>query len=296
MRNRYTTDARQRYEEAYVYAGKLLRHEILPIDNKGQAVPMSVHQATELVNKRFGRRLQDGTIENIISANSAREALKKSLPPPIGRRPSRAATEPIAPKRKADKRIPNSAKRASAQAAREKGDASQLQDDESGQSGPGDENRLVLPEQQRCAIFVMYAQVLDAPPETEWHGQDGTISSIIKALHMPNGSRNVVKRVLLDSLRCIDEGVPYCSARKLTAVENSRALIQRGSEEEQILADCIEEGQSVKSATSYVNDYRREKGLAHIGVSAVQSWCERMNTTGVSKTSRISKMKQGILN
>ena len=251
---------------------------------------MSVVKAAELANNKFGRRQPDGTIDNIISVNSAREALSTSLPPPIGRRPSRTPTEPLAapPKRKAEKRISNSSKRASAQAAREPS-----HDQE---NGPEYENGYVLPEQQRCAIFVIFAQVLDAPPEEEWHGKDGTISSIMKTLEMPNGSRNVVKRVLVDSLKCINEGRPYCPARKLTAAENSRALIQRGSEEEQILADCIEEGQSVKSATSYVNDYRREKGLPHIGISAVQSWCERMSIGGLSKTSRISKMKQGIYN
>ena len=147
----------------------------------------------------------------------------------------------------------------------------------------------------RSAIFVIFVQLFDAPPASEWYGQHGTISSIIKTLHMAVGSRDVVARVLEDATKCIEKGVPYCSARKLTAAENSRALIQRGSKEEQIVADCIEDGQSYQISAAYVNDYRKEINLPHIGVSAVGTWCERMNEAGFAKTSRISKMKQGML-
>ena len=153
-------------------------------------------------------------------------------------------------------------------------------------------------QQQRSAIFVIFVQVFDAPPESEWYRQHGTImsiSSIIKTLHMPLGSRDVVARVLEDATKCIEKGVPYCSARKLTAAENSRALIQRGSKDEKILADCIDDGQSFQIAAAYVNDYRKKIDLPHIGVSAVGTWCERMNEAGFAKTSRISKMKQGML-
>ena len=112
---------------------------------------------------------------------------------------------------------------------------------------------------------------------------------------MPDGSREVVARVLADATKCIDEGTPYCAARKMPATENSKALIQRGSPEEQIVADCIEDGHSFAQAASYVNEYRTGKGLTHIGTSAVQTWCERMSHAGFSKISRISKMKQGML-
>ena len=84
-----------------------------------------------------------------------------------------------------------------------------------------------------------------------------------------------------------------CASRKLSTAEKSRALIQSGSAEEQIIAHCIESGISHSMAAAYVNDYRRQHGLNHIGVSAVSTWCERMHASGFAKTSRISKMKQG---
>ena len=179
-----------------------------------------------------------------------------------------------------EKRTTNSAKRA---CARQQHDQ------------PREKNDDVLAEQQRTAIFVLFVQVFDAPPKEEWCGQDGTIAKIMKSLHMPDGSRDVVARVLTDAAKCIDDGVPYCASRKLPATEHSKALIQRGSPEEQIAADCIEDGHSFAQAASYVNEYRISHGLPHIGTSAVQTWCERMSHAGVSKTSRISKMKQGML-
>ena len=98
----------------------------------------------------------------------------------------------------------------------------------------------------------------------------------MKDLHMSPGSRDVVARVLEEGSRCIEEGVPYCADRKLkTADDFSACLIQRGSADEQIVADCIERGGSYRIAAAYVNDYRNPLGLTHIGISAV-SWIAKV--------------------
>jgi hypothetical protein len=253
-----------------------LRREIVV---NGMLAP-TVAEATKLANLNYGTKLQDGTIKNIISQDSCRRAFKNPNPPLKGRpKLLRAPPDVVMQLPRPRKELRKSA-----------GAFAPLQRDEQ-----HDIDACVLPEQQRCAIFVIFVQVLDAPPESEWYGTNGTISIIMKILHMAPGSRDVVDRVLKEASRCIDEGISYSPGRKFTADEDSRALIKRGSVEEQIVADCIEDGQSYAIACDYVNDYRAKKQLPHIGISAVATWCERMHDAGFSKTSRISKMKQGML-
>ena len=234
---------------------------------------MTVAEAWKEANKKYGTKLSEGTTQDIISQDSARRASKNPIPPLMGRPPLRAPD--IVPD------IPPHKELTARRSAR-------LQRDENGADA------VVLSEQQRCAIFVVFAQVLYAPHRSEWQGVNGTIAIIMKVLNMPSGSRDVVARVLEHGSKCIDDGIPYCADRKLQPSDDSRTCIQRFSPEEQIVADCIEKGGSHRIAAAQVNDYRRPLGLPHIGVSSVSTWCQRMHSLGMAKTSRIKTIKQGI--
>ena len=61
---------------------------------------------------------------------------------------------------------------------------------------------------RRRLISMYFLQSLDAPPPSEWHGQDGTISNIIRDLHL-NCHRDTVHRVLVETNLALQQGHRY---------------------------------------------------------------------------------------
>ena len=74
---------------------------------------------------------------------------------------------------------------------------------------------VINDEMLRGAIAVTFVEVFDAPPECEWEGRDGTISDLLRHHEMPDDSRDLVLRVLVDVVECHKARVQHNPARKI---------------------------------------------------------------------------------
>ena len=104
-------------------------------------------------------------------------------------------------------------------------------------------------------------------------GYYGTISGIMKAMpQIPDGSRDVVRRMLVDVQDCLWLKVQYRGERH-SGPGGYNNLIELESVEAQIIADDLEAGILAKHATAPVNNHRAECNppKIHVGVSAVSS-------------------------
>jgi len=119
---------------------------------------------------------------------------------------------------------------------------------------------------RRHAIATYYVDVLDIEPPRLWKG-DGTVTTIIKALGMPPGSRDVVFRVLEDVWECQKNGLEYSGERRAGSGGQNK-LIELDSIEAQIVADGIEGGLGLTQTTYLVNKHRLKNSLVHVGRSA----------------------------
>ena len=77
-----------------------------------------------------------------------------------------------------------------------------------------DYHEVVSADQRRATIAVHYIDVLEAPPREERAVRDGTITVIMRKLQIPEGSRNVVVRVLNDVEECHAQQTEYSPLRK----------------------------------------------------------------------------------
>ena len=78
----------------------------------------------------------------------------------------------------------------------------------------GDLADVLDDETRRAGVASAFIMMLDGPPESEWHGADGTISTIIRELHLPLGSRGMVEKVLQEVMLCHRNGDVYSPLRK----------------------------------------------------------------------------------
>ena len=99
-------------------------------------------------------------------------------------------------------------------------------------------------------------------------------------LEIPPGSYESVLRMLDSAWKLAKRGEKYDGARTVGAGGGSgghNKLIKVGTAEEQIIADRIEDGDSLTAATEAVNDYRIKHGITpHVGRSAVLSAYHRL--------------------
>ena len=93
----------------------------------------------------------------------------------------------------------------------------------------------------RTAIYVYWFTALDMAPKEEWGGKDGLVAHILKEFNMPKGSTGVVFRVLTQAAAAHAKGFKYNPAR-CEGAGGCNKLITKGSVEEQIVADAMEEG------------------------------------------------------
>ena len=82
---------------------------------------------------------------------------------------------------------------------------------------------------------------------------------------MPDGSRDVVRRVFVDIVECHKARV-----RKFGSGGHNK-IITLGSIEEQMVADHMESGLGLTQTTNLINLHRRESELEEVGRSAVYS-------------------------
>ena len=93
---------------------------------------------------------------------------------------------------------------------------------------------------RRQAIAYYFLGVLDAPHTREWSGRDGAISIIVRELKINDGSRDMVKNVLIAVRAAMDGGYEYNAAR--ADGTGRKPAVKLGSAEAQIIADCMEAG------------------------------------------------------
>ena len=87
---------------------------------------------------------------------------------------------------------------------------------------------------RRLVYASYFLWALDCPPESEWEGIDGAISSCCNMFKVESGSRSVVRRVFRELADCAREGRPFLSTQKKGSGGHN-ILIESGSVEEQIL-------------------------------------------------------------
>ena len=142
--------------------------------------------------------------------------------------------------------------------------------------------------ERRMQIFWYWRDTLGSPPPSQWTGTDGIISVIVRELKLSQGSRGTVAKVLQNAWLLHTKGKIYDgrSARVGKPSNNPRA-IQPGSLDEQIIADCYEDGFSLARTAEKV--YRARKALdpdnaRTVGISAVAAAIHRLKpvVTGIN--------------
>ena len=102
------------------------------------------------------------------------------------------------------------------------------------------------------------------------------------------GSRQTVRATITDAYECFQNDEEYVGFRA-SRRGGSNALIERGSAEERIMADCMENGSSLATATGLINKYLISMGARHVGRSSVHSAFHRL----MPVISVIKPQKQG---
>jgi hypothetical protein len=148
-------------------------------------------------------------------------------------------------------------------------------------------------EGRRLAIGVYFLDRLDAPPQSDWDGVDGTVAIIHREFELSTPA--TIRKVLIDVALCQEHGLEYSGKRKETRGGHNK-LIQLDSMEMQIAADAIEGNLGYTQATFQVNEYRTAvvvpagtPPLIHVGRSAVVSAMRRLKPT----ITKILDSKQG---
>ncbi|ETV77790.1 hypothetical protein H257_08631 [Aphanomyces astaci] len=140
---------------------------------------------------------------------------------------------------------------------------------------------------KRQAWAVYFIETLNAPPSDEWTTYRGAIWSIMKTFSVLSGSYGSVLSVLQDVAECAVAGVAYAAEPKQTDGVNK--LIELGSIESDLIADCMEWGWGLRETTHMVNQLRLSLNPMHVGTSAVYTAYLRMNPVVTS----IGALKQG---
>ena len=126
------------------------------------------------------------------------------------------------------------------------------------------------------AVANCYRIQFDLKPVALWHPINvyaGTISGIMKVMpHIPDGLRDVVRRVLVDVQECLRLKVQYRGERHSGSGGHNN-LIDLDSVEAQIISDNLENRLLVKHATAHVNENRAEcdPPKIHVGMSNMSS-------------------------
>ena len=123
----------------------------------------------------------------------------------------------------------------------------------------------------RMAIYYYYVEVLDAPHLTHWRGNGGTITIIRKALGMMPYQRRVIKRTLLEIMRCAVEGIIFDGRIESKNKTGRKIIILPGSAEELLIANWMENHCGFRMTTYMVNEHRRQEGKDRVSVYCVMA-------------------------
>ena len=144
----------------------------------------------------------------------------------------------------------------------------------------------------RYSIYYTWVYRLDAPPEKDWKGRDGTIHSIRRILGMPPHARSKIRRVLEEAMRCLRVGKCFDGTIEPKNKLGRKVLILPGSAEELLMANWMEQHVGFRMTTLLVNEHRKEEGKERVSVSAVMSAFYRLQP----KVNVLQKLQSGGLN
>lgn len=134
--------------------------------------------------------------------------------------------------------------------------------------------------ERRISIYCFWIKTLGAPGPKSWTGHDGAISAVIRGLKMTQGSYGTVKKVLEDGWKLHLKGEVYEGTHRLTGREsNNKALVRPGTVDEQLIADLIEDGASLREVAEKVNISRksRDRSAITVTINSVRTVIKRLN-------------------
>ena len=140
------------------------------------------------------------------------------------------------------------------------------------------------------SLYSDTAHKTPAPP-TMWGGTGGIVAQVRRHMKVAQGSSGSVRKIIEHAYLCWCEGEAYTGEQDPAGGHNK--LIQRGSVEERIATNAIENRLGYTVATELVNIYRVHEGKPPVGRSAVYSAILRLIDAGVGRTVRPKKRKQG---
>jgi hypothetical protein len=145
---------------------------------------------------------------------------------------------------------------------------------------------------RRMAIFYFFTQVYGSPDESpDWKGRNGIVVQIRNHLLLPSTSE---LRNVCNAMRVIKayeaNGVKY-NGEAEPRKEWEHYLIPTQSYQSQLIADLLEGEFGFSETTYFVNLYREEHGLTHVGRSTVYLTAKRLKPT----VTKIKKRQQGSL-
>ena len=104
--------------------------------------------------------------------------------------------------------------------------------------------------EERLLTSHFFTHVLNAPPESEWYGDDGTIHLIMEELSIHRGNYRKVKRVITQTWNCLQSN--RCYLGRINWKGGHQTLIQKGSHEEQLVAEFKEKGLSFTHVKEHI--------------------------------------------
>ena len=142
----------------------------------------------------------------------------------------------------------------------------------------------------RNLISLYYALVLGAPPEEEWDGHDGTISTIMMDLKIPHGSRDLIRTVLARTDEAVESGEMYDGSRKKGSGGHN-VIIKDAIEIKKILDYSEFQSLSHFEISVIINTDSADMGQEHVSVASIRTCIERHQPSKTLEGSR----KQGKL-
>lgn len=161
---------------------------------------------------------------------------------------------------------------------------------------PRDKNGRILlsAEEQRSrrmCIYHYFKTLYRCMPEESgwWNGRNGIAARIAKKMELPPTTNlRPIKNTMRVILRYIEMGVEY-TGQYAPRPEWGDYLIPRDSYQSQLVADFIEWDFGFTETTNFLNLYREEQGLTHVGRSCVYDAVKRMQPV----VTKIGKRQQG---
>ena len=144
---------------------------------------------------------------------------------------------------------------------------------------------------RRMCIYHFFRTLYKCTPEDTgfWDGPKGIAARIAKKMELPpTADLRFIKNTMRDILVFMEKGVEY-KGQYAPRADWENYLIPPESYQSQLLADFIEWDFGFSEATNFLNLYREEQGLPHVGRSCVYEAVKKMKPV----VTKVGKRQQG---